>query len=133
MREGLPTNAPTSVQADGSQTAAKSLFWKILPLNPCGSRFCRYLMLSTMYKFLRMRILETRRKKNRRTLFGNWRDLRLALGGGELRLRGAVKDQRRQNVEQLEIEFDRAEAGLEIWQNHARVLEQQHRSFRFQR
>jgi hypothetical protein len=39
--------------------------------------------------------------------------------------RRAVKDQRRQDVEELEIEFDRTEAGLQVRQQRPRVLEQQ--------
>ncbi len=62
MRENSP-NEYTNTVPDGSPTATKSLFWKILPISPCGSGFCNRSMLSPPHKSLRMMILETAAQK----------------------------------------------------------------------
>ena len=47
-------------------------------------------------------------------------------------LRRAVKDQGGQDVEQLKVQPNRTEAGLQIWQKRPVVLEDQQRSLRLQ-
>ncbi len=57
----IPTIDPHS----GRSSAAKSLFWKILPVSPCGSRFWPDSIRYPPRKFLRMNILENEQKKYR--------------------------------------------------------------------
>jgi hypothetical protein len=67
MREGSSHNLSTANAAGELRSAAKSLFRKILPLSPYGSRFYPDLRRSTHGKFLRMRILRNTQKKLRAT------------------------------------------------------------------
>ena len=68
MRESSPNNFSTSAPLSGSHSQANPLFWNILAVSPCGSRFCPDPTRSLAHNCLRMNTLENRQKKI-------WRDI----------------------------------------------------------
>ena len=66
MREGSPKKLSLSPTASGFQSEAKSLFRKILDLNPYGSRFCPYLSIPNRAKFIETNILAAGYQKKMR-------------------------------------------------------------------
>src|SRR6266536_1051228 len=67
MREDSPNQLSTPGSLNGRRTQAKSLFWNILAVSPCSSRFCKDLDRSIPNKSLRMNILEKAREKKWRS------------------------------------------------------------------
>jgi hypothetical protein len=70
MREASPKKLAHSPTAGGFQSEAKSLFRKILALNPYGSRFCPYLSIPNRAKFIETNILAEGYQKKLRYRFG---------------------------------------------------------------
>ncbi len=58
MHNGFPNECSTSGLVSGSRPWSKSLFRKILPVSPCGSRFWQDQDLSPSHKSFEIRILE---------------------------------------------------------------------------
>jgi hypothetical protein len=63
MRASSPNQFSTARPLSGFQSAAKSLFWKILPVSPCHSRFCEQLVVSPPSNLNEIKILAQRQKK----------------------------------------------------------------------
>ena len=57
MHESCPKNLSLAQRVSGFLSEAKSLFRKILALNPYGSRFCRDLNIPNRAKFIETNIL----------------------------------------------------------------------------
>jgi hypothetical protein len=57
MREGSPKKLALGQTVSGFQYQAKSLFHKILALNPCDSRFCLMPGIPNRAKFIETKIL----------------------------------------------------------------------------
>ena len=66
MREGSPEKLLLSQTVSGFQFEAKSLFRKILALNPYGSRFCPDLSIPNRAKFIETNILAEGHQKKMR-------------------------------------------------------------------
>jgi len=64
---GAVERVRTSVSFAPKDDEAKSLFRNILPVTPCGSRFCPDRGLYSSHKSLQMNILENQQKKCRET------------------------------------------------------------------
>jgi len=64
MREASTNKFVTTDLLSDSRSDAKSLFWKILAISPCGSIFCLASGISLVRKLLGMNILGETIKKN---------------------------------------------------------------------
>jgi hypothetical protein len=70
MREGSLNRFSTTDPERGTESKRKSLFWNILAVSPCGSRFYADRALSVTHKFLGMNILAKPEKKIVRDISG---------------------------------------------------------------
>ena len=83
MRGSQINKFSTTDLVSGPQSEAKSLFRKILPISPCGSRFCPGSAIPRAYKSLGMSILRKMEKKHRQISNMNHGRLGYSVGLGE--------------------------------------------------